>query len=427
MAFTTVRSASGVDFIGTPGVDVGVFFDEVGNVVATALGDSDVITVFNSTTIQRTTTLNGGDGNDIITVNSSISESSINGNNGRDTIDLNGPNITVANSFIGGGDGADEILGGNQFLASLITGGRGADYIEAAVTLALATINGGDGNDTIVLFNGGGAQVFNGSSINGNSGQDVIDGTFLNVTLSGTNFIGGGSGDDTIDFTGAFTDSVVDTGFELTGGAGNDRIIGSLDNDTIRGGADNDTITGGNGADDIFGGAGADDITAAFGDDVTGGDGADTYRLGGGFSTFFIAAISNSAAATTGTARTFDSFQNYNFAGDDRLNIVAVTNQLAGGLYVGAANADQTNLGFVGNFSDFSALKASLDGNALSVASSTAVIESYIFTASVGGAGAPVNNYLWIQDSQKAYSSTDLLFQTNAVNPIDANEIVVRV
>jgi Ca2+-binding RTX toxin-like protein len=422
LAFTTVRSATGVDFIGTPGVDVGIFFDEVGQVRATGLGDNDVITVNNSIGVQRTTTLNGGDGDDNITVTSSISESSVNGNKGRDVITLFG---STANSFVGGGDGADQIFGGNQILASLITGGNGADLIIVAQTLALATLNGGDGNDTIDLVIGG-AQVFNGVSINGNAGNDIIDGVGLDVALSGVNFIGAGSGDDTINFGGATTDGgavAASQGFELAGGSGNDLITGSTEDDVLRGGADNDTLSGGGGEDTIFGGAGNDSITA-FGDVVTGGDGADLYTFGGGTSSFLIASIGNSAAATSGTTRTFDSFVPYGgFLAADELDITAVTNQLAGGQYVGGLAALNGGfLGALGAVSSFAAVKTALDGLGVA-ASNTNFIRAFTFSANIDGAG--VTNYLWIQDSQSAYTSSDLLFQTAAVGSIPAGNIIV--
>jgi len=423
LAFTTVRSASGVDFIGTPGVDVGVIFDETGNVTLSGLGDADVIQVNNSSAIQRTTSINGGDGADQITFVTSVSDSSINGNKGADTIAVFG---SIANSFVGGGEGSDIIAGGLQYLASKIEGGAGSDTITVAVNLALATVNGGDGNDTIRV-NPGGNQVFNNSSINGNAGADVIDGTFLNVTLSGANFIGGGSGDDTINFSNATTDNNAAgfaMGFDLTGGSGNDVITGSLDNDTIWGNTDNDTITGGKGTDTIYAGAGNDRINAEF-DKITGGLGADDYVLvpGPGTSTFFINAVGESAAATSGTARTFDSFVPYSgFVPGDLLNISAVTNQLAGGLYTGGATAaTSSNLGAVGAFANFADLQTNLNlGNYL--ASSTGTIRTYTFNATIAGTAG---NYLWIQDSQSAYASSDLLFQTKNLGSIPVGQIVL--
>jgi len=447
LAFTTVRSATGVDFIGTPGVDVGVIFDETGNVTLSGLGDGDVIQVNNSTLIQRTTSINGGDGADQITFNTSISNSSINGNKGADTIKLSG---SVANSFVGGGDGSDNISGGTQYLSSKIEGGAGSDTITVTNNLASTTINGGDGDDTItvnntapatiiatinggdgndkIMFGMGGNQTFNNSSINGNAGNDEIYGMGLNVTLSGTNFIGGGAGDDTIDFDNTTTDNGAAgfaKGFDLTGGSGNDEITGSDDRDTIWGNADNDTIFGGTGTDTIYAGAGNDRINAE-NDRIIGGLGADDYVFvpGGGNSIFFINAVGESAAATSGTARTFDSFVDYSgFVAGDSLNISAVTNQLAGGMYVGAGLAASSNLGAFGPFTDFAGLKAALDLPAVvAAASDTGTIRTYTFSATIAGTAG---NYLWIQDSQRAFTSSDLLFQTKNIGSIPVDQIAL--
>lgn len=447
MAFTTVRSATGVDFIGTPGVDVGVIFDETGNVTLSGLGDGDVIQVNNSTLIQRTTSINGGDGADQITFNTSISDSSINGNMGADTIVLYG---SVANSFVGGGDGSDTISGGMQYLSSIIEGGAGSDTITVTNNLASATINGGDGNDIItvnntapatiiatinggegndkIMFGMGGNQTFNNVSINGNAGDDIIDGMNLNVTLAGTNFIGGGAGNDTINFSNATTDNGAAgfaRGFDLTGGSGNDVITGSSDRDAIWGNADNDTISGGTGTDTIYAGAGNDRINVE-NDRIIGGLGADDYVFvpAGGNSIFFINAVGESAAATSGTARTFDSFVEYSgFIAGDSLNISAVTNQLAGGVYVGAGLAASSNLGSFGPFTDFAGLKAALDLPAVvATASDTGTIRTYNFSATVAGTAG---NYLWIQDSQRAFTSSDLLFQTKNIGSIPVDQIAL--
>lgn len=447
LAFTTVRSATGVDFIGTPGVDVGVIFDETGNVTLSGLGDGDVIQVNNSTLIQRTTSINGGDGADQITFNTSISDSSINGNMGADTIVLYG---SVTNSFVGGGDGSDTISGGMQYLSSIIEGGAGSDTITVTNNLASATINGGDGNDIItvnntapatiiatinggegndkIMFGMGGNQTFNNASINGNAGDDIIEGMNLNVTLTGTNFIGGGAGNDTIDFSNATTDNGAAgfaRGFDLTGGSGNDVITGSSDRDAIWGNADNDTISGGTGTDTIYAGAGNDRINVE-NDRIIGGLGADDYVFvpAGGNSIFFINAVGESAAATSGTARTFDSFVEYSgFIAGDSLNISAVTNQLAGGVYVGAGLAASSNLGSFGPFTDFAGLKAALDLPAVvATASDTGTIRTYNFSATVAGTAG---NYLWIQDSQRAFTSSDLLFQTKNIGSIPVDQIAL--
>ena len=460
MAFTTVRSATGVDLIGTPEVDVGVIFNETGNVVVTGLGGADVIQINNSTNIQRTTTINGGDGADVIDYapiffGASISQSSINGNMGNDTIKF-AVNSSIANSFVGGGAGDDVIICGNQLLATLVNGGAGADTIEVLANLALASVNGGDGNDTIKLFASPTGQTFDNSSINGNGGNDFIDAIGFVVTATGTNFIGGGAGDDNIDFTNATTDNnapAFSKGFDLTGGSGNDIIYGSLDNDTISGNADNDTIFGNEGRDTIFAGAGKDTINVGrlnpvlpvpsalqpldAGDVITGGAGGDIYAKfnPNSTATFNINSIAESAAATSGTAAaatlTFDSFINYAFAANDRLNISAVANQLAGGPLTLGAAVKSNNLGAF-TATDFAALTIQLDALPLGPgpgqvnASTTSGINAYNFTATIGAPGSVVTaSYLWIQDSQKAYSSSDLLFQTQALGGILPGQITL--
>jgi Ca2+-binding RTX toxin-like protein len=366
---------------------------------------------------------------------------------GADTIVLYG---SVANSFVGGGDGSDTISGGMQYLSSIIEGGAGSDTITVTNNLASATINGGDGNDIItvnntapatiiatinggegndkIMFGMGGNQTFNNVSINGNAGDDIIDGMNLNVTLTGTNFIGGGAGNDTINFSNATTDNGAAgfaRGFDLTGGSGNDVITGSSDRDVIWGNADNDTISGGTGTDTIYAGAGNDRINVE-NDRIIGGLGADDYVFvpAGGNSIFFINAVGESAAATSGTARTFDSFVEYSgFIAGDSLNISAVTNQLAGGVYVGAGLAASSNLGSFGPFTDFAGLKAALDLPAVvATASDTGTIRTYNFSATVAGTAG---NYLWIQDSQRAFTSSDLLFQTKNIGSIPVDQIAL--
>jgi hypothetical protein len=141
-------------------------------------------------------------------------------------------------------------------------------------------------------------------------------------------------------------------------------------------------------------------------------------------SIFFINAVGESAADTSGTARTFDSFVDYSgFVAGDSLNISAVTNQLAGGMYVGAGLAASSNLGAFGPFTDFAGLKAALDLPAVvAAASDTGTIRTYTFSATIAGTAG---NYLWIQDSQRAFTSSDLLFQTKNIGSIPVDQIAL--
>ncbi|WP_159978047.1 calcium-binding protein [Roseobacter cerasinus] len=81
--------------------------------------------------------------------------------------------------------------------------------------------------------------------ISGTSGNDIIDGTYLDAegdTVSTTNdFILAGAGDDTVNSA---------DGDDVTyGGSGDDLLLGGAGNDTLTGDAGTDTLTGGSGAD----------------------------------------------------------------------------------------------------------------------------------------------------------------------------------
>ncbi len=66
---------------------------------------------------------------------------------------------------------------------------------------------------------------------------------------------------------------------QLTGGSGNDQLIGTTALNTLDGGAGNDTLTAGTGNDTLLGGAGDDILQSGTGSDVlSGGDGNDDIR-----------------------------------------------------------------------------------------------------------------------------------------------------
>ena len=71
----------------------------------------------------------------------------------------------------------------------------------------------------------------------------------------------------------------------VTGGAGDDSIVGSFGDNVLRGGAGNDTILGGPGNNLLAGDAGDDTIVANHGDTsdvIDGGAGTDTIQVNGG-------------------------------------------------------------------------------------------------------------------------------------------------
>jgi Ca2+-binding RTX toxin-like protein len=86
-----------------------------------------------------------------------------------------------------------------------------------------------------------------------------------------------GDGDDVVDLS--------ETVFAIvSGGAGNDRITGSLGQNRLDGGPGNDTLSGGEFADMLIGGAGDDDIVGGQDDDsIVAGPGDDFVRGGLGW------------------------------------------------------------------------------------------------------------------------------------------------
>ena len=220
---------------------------------------------------------------------------------------------TTASSTIAGLAGNDIMLGlaGNDILTAstgndTIDGGIGTDTYSLAATTANATINlttntsssaetgvdtlvgietvtGGAGNDS--MTDGVGA-----SRLDGSSGNDV----FIMTIDNGRDFLEGGAGVDTIDFSAFLanltvnlggTNNVLGTGTvgnedrmnsiqNIISGSGNDSILGDSLANTINGAGGNDTIIGGVGADQLTGGTGADTFVY----NLTGDSGVGTVR-----------------------------------------------------------------------------------------------------------------------------------------------------
>jgi uncharacterized repeat protein (TIGR01451 family) len=102
--------------------------------------------------------------------------------------------------------------------------------------------------------------VRNVTNVTGGAGDDLILGNFADNTLAG------GAGNDT-----------------LLGGDGNDTLLGGAGNDTLDGCAGADSLLGGDGKDILNGGAGVDTLLGGAGDDtLTGGPGVDILMGGDG-------------------------------------------------------------------------------------------------------------------------------------------------
>lgn len=152
---------------------------------------------------------------------------------------------------INGLGGTDTLTGGGG--NDTILGGKGNDVL-----------NGGGGNDQFLVGTGGGADTIDGgdADINGGIGYDVIKATVDNMKIGLEAFVGieeisadghigvtinGSANDNVFDFT-----NVLLTGIGLvSGGNGNDTIIGNAQDNVFDGGSGNDTLVGGAG-NDIF-------------------------------------------------------------------------------------------------------------------------------------------------------------------------------
>ncbi len=283
------------------------FFLQLSNVVGAAVADgSGVATITNDDTPPLGDTLLGNTGND--TIFGGPGNDFINGDGGAD--------------LIFGFAGDDTILGG--VLADTINGGDGNDSIDGqGGPDQIESGNGDDifvwsgassGNDTVTNASGadGVQATFDGSSNVVTIGQSAVPVgglySFLQVTEGGSTLtvdssvaqvtVDGGNGDDTITVTdmdrvcrglvtvrGGKGDDLL-TGLNaklgqmrlsMSGGDGNDTIIGTSGDDTLSGDAGIDRIKAGLGNDLVFGGAGIDSINGEGGNDtLVGGDGTDT-------------------------------------------------------------------------------------------------------------------------------------------------------
>jgi trimeric autotransporter adhesin len=223
----------------------------------------------------------------------------------------------------GVGNLANNRMLGND-LNNTFRGGGGGDTLYGGV--GSDSLEGGDGNDSLYAEGYTITQPGFLDSLNGGAGDDRLFGSIGDDWLvgeSGADTLDGADGKDTLD-GGTGADS-------LTAGAGNDYLFGGADKDTLDGGADNDRLNGGDGNDTLLGGAGNDILAGDSGaDSMDGGAGSDQYYVDD----------AGDIAKDTGTA-----------AGD----IDTVTSQLSS--YVLDASIENLNLGGL-------AINGSATGNA---------------------------------------------------------------
>ncbi|MEM0985405.1 MAG: hypothetical protein AAGJ32_04095 [Pseudomonadota bacterium] len=130
----------------------------------------------------------------------------------------------------------------------------------------------------------------------------IVLGPISNLTFSG------GAGDNRLIGT-----SASDT---LNGLGGNDQVFGFAGADTLSGGSGNDEIFGGGGIDTINGGDGDDRLTGGGGNDIiNGGAGIDTLVFSGRFTDYIIDTVNGVVTDTRGIegTDTFTGIENFQF------------------------------------------------------------------------------------------------------------------
>jgi Ca2+-binding RTX toxin-like protein len=151
-------------------------------------------------------------------------------------------------------------------------------------------------------------------SVSGMGGNDLLK---LNpgVTLAST--LTGGVGDDTL-IGGANRD-------EIFGGAGDDILIGNATHDAIFGDDGNDTLIGGAGGDALFGAGGNDRLDGGDGNDyVEGGAGHDVLAGGPGADTIYGVAGNDVLLASDNAKDTVDGGDGFDDGELDPLDDVAL-------------------------------------------------------------------------------------------------------
>lgn len=171
------------------------------------------------------------------------------GGAGKDRLEAKGGDNIVA------GHGGDDWLGAGG--RSTLLGGVGGDVLEADADAGDLVMHGGNGSDR--LKGGGGADVLYAAGWHDLGGGPVRDDVFAMNELSG------GGGNDT-----------------LLGDAGRDTLHGGDGDDLLEGGEGDDELRASNGIDTLRGGEGNDTLWGAPGGVLEGGGGDDTYYVSSG-------------------------------------------------------------------------------------------------------------------------------------------------
>lgn len=160
----------------------------------------------------------------------------------------------------------------------------------------------------LILGNKSYDNVINRGYIEGDINLDAYNDTYEGSSGIVVGLVSGGDGNDRL---------VGGTSFDyLNGNKGNDTVTGSDGNDWLLGGQDADVISGGAGADLVYGNIGGDTLDGGEGDDIVRG-GQDNDVLRGGPGNDFISGDKGSDTVSGGPGS--DIFHAFGEAGEDRV------------------------------------------------------------------------------------------------------------
>ena len=249
----------------------------------------------------------------------------------------------AGNNVFNGGGGTDTYYGGDGIdtvtFATATAGVSFHAYYDPSTYTGEAYNDFAHGIEVIIGtdFDDSMTVVESGFTLYGGGGNDNLNTWALNATFygdAGNDILSGDLGDDHLD-GGADNDEIFGHlgNDRLYGGAGVDQMFGDGGDDLLDGGADGDWIEGGLGNDTLHGGDGDDTLV--------GGEGADSLNGGGGFdyATYLGAAAgvlvhtatpgTNTGEATGDTFSSIEGLEGSVFADD--LTLVADNGQVIGG------------------------------------------------------------------------------------------------
>lgn len=264
-------------------------------------------------------TLTGGDDDD--TIDGRAGHDTIRGGLGDDMLIGGGGSDTVfgeqGNDTIEGGFGNDVLFGGSH--DDIIRGGDGNDQLFG--NSGIDQLDGGNNSDTYFVdqydtVTDTGTQGYDKASIQSTTGIS------LDLTgWSGVERVNGNDGDDTIDA------SSQTTGILLSGGDGDDTLIGGSAADLLIGGAGDDILSGGDGDDLLLGSTGNDSYSGGAGNDILMiGEDGDSVTDGGTGNDRAIVYNAAGVSVTVGTWMSVERITGY--LGDDTFDGTGGTERL---------------------------------------------------------------------------------------------------